>query len=353
MKIVIAILIFSFIIIFHELGHFLFAKKCGIKVNEFCLGLGPTILHFQPGETVYSLKLLPFGGACIMEGEDCQSEDGRAFNNKTVWQRIQVVAAGPVFNFILAYILSVIFIACAGYDLPEVSSVVEGSPAQEQGIEAGDVIKKLNNYPVHFYQEIVLYNFFHPGETVDITYERNGEERTVTLTPEYNEEAQAYQMGINSMGQRQKGDIGETLAYGAYEVKYQVAVTFESLRMLFTGKLTLDDMSGPVGIVKTIGDAYDQSAQDGIFYIVVNMMSIAILLSANLGVMNLLPIPALDGGRLLFLIVEGITRKRLSEDLEGKINFVGFALLMLLMVVVLVNDVKKIVLPIFSLVLWM
>lgn len=353
MKILLAIFIFSFIIIFHELGHFLFAKKCGIKVNEFCLGLGPTIFHFEKGETTYSLKLLPFGGACVMEGEDEESQDRRAFHNKSVWQRIQVVAAGPVFNFILAYLLSVVFIACAGYDAPVIGSVMEGSPAYEQGMKEGDVIKKLNHYPVHFYQEVRLYNFFHPGETVDVTYDRDGVEHTVTLTPEYQEESKSYLMGINGNGQRQKGGVAETLAYGAYEVKYQVTVTFESLRMLFTGKLTLDDMSGPVGIVKTIGDAYDQSARDGIFYIIVNMLSIAILLSANLGVMNLLPIPALDGGRFLFLIVEGVTGKRLSEDLEGKINFVGFALLMLLMVVILVNDVKKIVLPMFALTLWM
>ncbi len=126
--------------------------------------------------------------------------------------------------------------------------------------------------------------------------------------------------------------------------------TFESLRMLVTGQLSLNDLSGPVGIVKTIGDAYEQSVQDGIYYVVVNMLSMTILLSANLGVMNLLPIPALDGGRLLFLIVEGIRRKKIDEELEGKIHLVGFALLMVLMVVVLFNDVRKIVFPMLSLV---
>ena len=353
MKILLAIIIFSLIILFHELGHFLFAKKCGIKVNEFCLGLGPTIFHFGKGETVYSLKLFPFGGACIMEGEDYESDDGRAFNNKTVWQRIQVVAAGPVFNFILAYALSVIYLAIAGYDAPIIGEVVEGSPAQEQGIQVGDEITKLNNYPVHFYSEVRLYNFFHPGETVEVTYERDGEEYTTTITPAWHEDVNSYLMGMNGVGPRQKADALDALAYGAYEVKYQVTVTFESLRMLVTGQLTLDDMSGPVGIVKTIGDAYERSAQDGMYYIVVNMIGIAILLSANLGVMNLLPIPALDGGRLVFLVIEGITRKRLSEDLEGKVNFVAFCLLMVLMVVVLVNDVRKIVVPMLSLVPWL
>ncbi len=350
MNIILAIIIFSFIIIFHELGHFIMAKKNGIRVLEFCLGLGPTIFKVQKGETVYALNLLPFGGACMMEGEDSESDDERAFNKKTVWQRIQVVAAGPVFNFILAYLLAVLFIGIAGYDAPVIASVEEGYPAQEAGIEPGDRITKLNGYPVHFYSEIRLYNFFHPGEKVEVAYERGGEEHTVTLTPKYSEEAGSYLMGMNGSGEREKSGFFGTLAYGAYEVKFQVVSTFESLRMLVTGQLSLNDLSGPVGVVKTIGDAYEQSVQDGIYYVVVNMLSMTILLSANLGVMNLLPIPALDGGRLLFLIVEGIRRKKIDEELEGKIHLVGFALLMVLMVVVLFNDVRKIVFPMLSLV---
>lgn len=284
----------------------------------------------------------------MMEGEDSESDDERAFNKKTVWQRIQVVAAGPIFNFILAYLLAVIFIGVAGYDAPVIASVEEGYPAQEAGIEPGDRILKLNGYPVHFYSEVRLYNFFHPGEEVEVVYERGGEEYTVNLTPKYNEEAGSYMMGMNGSGKRERSGFFGTLAYGAYEVKFQVVSTFESLRMLVTGQLSLNDLSGPVGIVKTIGDTYEQSAQDGLYYVVVNMLSMTILLSANLGVMNLLPIPALDGGRLLFLIIEGIRRKKIDEELEGKIHLTGFALLMMLMVVVLFNDVRKIVLPMLS-----
>lgn len=341
MSIILAIIIFSVIIIFHELGHFLVAKKCDVKVNEFCLGLGPTLLHFTKGETTYSLKLLPFGGACMMEGEDEESTDGRAFNNKPLLQRMAIVAAGPLFNFIMAYVLSVILIGAIGYDVPTLAGVMEGSPAEEQGIEAGDTIVALNHYRVHFYQEISIYTFFHPGEEVKVTYLRDGEEYTAMLTPEYNEEAGRYLFGFQGDYTRIRGNIPQTLAYGFYEMKYQIYSTFESLKMLVTGRLSVNDMSGPVGIVKTIGDVYDESADSGAFYIAMNMINIAILLSANLGVMNLLPIPALDGGRLLFFIVEGIRGKKLNEEIEGRIHFIGFALLMALMVVVMFNDVYK------------
>ena len=341
MSIILAIIIFSVIIIFHELGHFLVAKKCDVKVNEFCLGLGPTLLHFTKGETTYSLKLLPFGGACMMEGEDEESTDGRAFNNKPLLQRMAIVAAGPLFNFIMAYVLSVILIGAIGYDVPTLAGVMEGSPAEEQGIEAGDTIVALNHYRVHFYQEISIYTFFHPGEEVKVTYLRDGEEYTTMLTPEYNEEAGRYLFGFQGDYTRIRGNIPQTLAYGFYEMKYQIYSTFESLKMLVTGQLSVNDMSGPVGIVKTIGDVYDESADSGAFYIAMNMINIAILLSANLGVMNLLPIPALDGGRLLFFIVEGIRGKKLNEEIEGRIHFIGFALLMALMVVVMFNDIYK------------
>ena len=196
MSIILAIIIFSFIIIFHELGHFLVAKKCDVKVNEFCLGLGPTLLHFTKGETTYSLKLLPFGGACMMEGEDEDSQDDRAFNHKPLWQRAAIVAAGPFFNFILAYVLSVILIGTIGYDVPKLAGVMEGSSAEEEGLAAGDTILALDGYRVHFYQEISVYSFFHPGKTMDVTYERDGKEYSVQVTPQYNEEAGRYLLGL-------------------------------------------------------------------------------------------------------------------------------------------------------------
>lgn len=341
MSIILAILIFSVIIIFHELGHFLVAKKCDVKVNEFCLGLGPTIFSVQKGETTYSLKLLPFGGACMMEGEDGESSDGRAFPNKSVWQRFAIVVAGPLFNFIMAYVLSLLLLGTVGYDVPTLTGVMDGYAAEEEGMQAGDTILSLNHYRVHFYREISVYTFFHPGETVDVTYEREGERYHVELTPRYDEESGRYLLGIQGNYARVRGNLPQTLLHGFYEMKYQVYAVFESLKMLLTGQLGLNDMSGPVGIVKTIGDTYDESVSSGVFYVVMSMVNIAILLSANLGVMNLLPLPALDGGRLVFFVVEALRGKKINEEIEGRVHFLGFALLMVLMVIIMFNDIHK------------
>ncbi|MGN0341292.1 MAG: RIP metalloprotease RseP [Roseburia sp.] len=341
MKIIIAILMFSFIIIFHELGHFLLAKKNGIRVNEFCLGLGPTIVGFTKGETKYSLKLLPFGGACMMEGEDEESKDERAFNNKSVWARMAVVFAGPAFNFILAFLLAVVVIAVAGFDRPVVADVMEGYPAEAAGLQAGDVITELNGKNIHLYREVSIYTYLHADENIEVEYQRDGETYTCTLTPKYDEESNRYLFGIYGSGTREHGNVFQVLKYSVYEVKYWICTTLESLKMLVTGQVSFNDLSGPVGIVKSIGDTYDEVKTGGFLIIFLNLMNYSIMLSANLGVMNLLPLPALDGGRLFFLIIEAIRRKRVNPDHEGMVHFAGLVLLMLLMVVVMFNDIRK------------
>lgn len=343
MKFVIAILIFSVVILFHELGHFLLAKRAGIRVNEFCMGLGPTLFGIQKGETFYSIKLLPFGGACMMEGEDADSEDDAAFGRKSVWARISVVAAGPVFNFILAFIFAFILISFMGIDTPFVTDVVNGSPAQEAGMKAGDVIVKINHKPIHFFREVSMYSFFHEGDPVKVTYERDGGRYTADITPAYNEESGRYTLGIASRSAeaRKKGNVFSNLKYSVYEIKYWIWTTLQSLKMLVTGKVSPNEMSGPVGIVKSIGDTYDASRSDGYFYVFINMLNFSILLSANLGVMNLLPLPALDGGRLVFLLVEAVRRKKIDPEKEGMVHFVGIVILMGLMVLVMFNDIRK------------
>lgn len=341
MKYIIAILIFSLIILFHELGHFLLAKRNGIRVNEFSLGLGPTLVGFTRGETKYSIKLLPFGGACMMEGEDEDSSDEASFQKKSVWARISVVAAGPIFNFIMAFVFAFILILCVGFDKPVINDVIEGHPAQKAGIEAGDTIVSMNGKRIHFYREVSLYTFFHPGETIDIVYQRDGERMEATVNPVFDEEQGKYLIGFYGTGVREKGNVLEALKYSAFELKYWINTTFDSLKMLVTGRVSFNDMQGPVGIVKTIGDTYDESKSDGGFWVFVNMLNIAILLSANLGVMNLLPIPALDGGRLVFLVIEAIRRKRINPEKEGMVHFVGLMLLLVLMVVVMFNDVRQ------------
>lgn len=303
---------FSIIILFHELGHFLLAKKNGIRVNEFCLGLGPTLFGVTKGETKYSVKLFPFGGACMMEGEDGESEDQKAFGQKSVWARISVVAAGPVFNFIMAFVFAVILLSCIGIDRPVVSETIEGYSAQAAGMQKGDVIVKINQKKIHFYREVSMYTFFYPGETLEVTYQRNGEEKTAVIEPKLDEKSGRYMIGIKAQAQRERGGLLTNLKYGAHEVGYWIWTSLQSLKMLVTGKVSLNELSGPVGIVKTIGDTYDASKQDGIFYIFLSMLNFSILLSANLGVMNLLPLPALDGGRLIFLILEAVRKDRKS-----------------------------------------
>lgn len=341
MNIVIAILIFSLIVIFHELGHFLLAKLNGIRVNEFSLGLGPTLIGFRKGETIYSIKLLPFGGACIMEGEDTESRDVRAFSKKSVWARISVVFAGPMFNFILAFIGAFILICCEGYDEPKLSGVIEGYAAEEAGLQKDDVIVKLNHKKIHFFREISVYASVHPGETVEVTYKRDGEQFKTSLAPTYDEESQRYYYGLGGYG-RTKGTVLDSLVNSVYEVKYWIYTTVESIKMIFTGGVSFNDLSGPVGIVKNMGDVYEEAlTNDGYYYVFLNMVNWLVLLSANLGVMNLLPIPALDGGRLVFLIIEAIRGKRINPEKEGMVHLVGIALLLLLMVAVMFNDIRK------------
>ena len=343
MNILIAIIVFSLLILFHELGHFSLAKLNGIRVNEFSLGLGPTIVGFTKGETKYSLKLLPFGGACMMEGEDENSEDDRAFNKKGVWARISVVAAGPIFNFIMAVVFSFIVLTFAGVDTAKLTDVIDGYAAQEAGLQAGDTIVGMGGKDIHFYREISLYATFHVGEPVEVVYERDGQEYTTRLTPKYDEESGRYLYGFISSAEREKVGFFSNVKYAFYELAYYIDVTIQSLKMLVTGGASVDDLSGPVGIVQSMGEVYEESVQnDGFFIALLNMMNWAIMLSANLGVMNLLPIPALDGGRLVFLIIEAIRGKAINPEKEGMVHLVGIALLFLLMFVVMFNDIRKI-----------
>ncbi len=342
MKIVLALLIFSLIILFHEFGHFLLAKRGGIGVTEFSLGMGPVLLSKQLGETKYCWKLLPFGGSCMMVGEDGESEAENSFGSKSVWTRISVVAAGPIFNFILAFFLSLFIIGSIGYDAPTVAAVTEGYPAAEAGIQPGDRIVQMNNKKIHVYREVSFYVRSHQGESVAVTYERDGEQHTVLLEPKESESG-TYLLGFRGSGVRTKGNAFQTIVYSAYEVKYWICTTLKSLEMMLAGQVSADNISGPVGIIDTIGNTYETSKKDGNFYVWLNMLNISILLSANLGVMNLLPIPALDGGRLVFLFLEVIRRgKRIDPEKEGMVHFVGLVLLMSLMLVVMFNDFRNI-----------
>lgn len=340
MGIILAILVFGLIVFVHELGHFLLAKANKIRVDEFAIGMGPKLFSFVRGETTYCLKLLPIGGSCMMGEDDADDMSEGSFNSKSVWARMAVIVAGAAFNFILALIFAIVVIGFTGYDEPVISGTVDGFPAQEAGMQAGDRIVKMNNKKINVWREVTYYNMFHPGETVKLVYERDGEKCEVTITPKQDEDG-TYLLGVTSPAEYTKPNVITAVQYGVYEVKFWICTTLESLKMLVTGDVGMDQLSGPVGIVDVVDDTYQESKSYGALVVFLNMLNIGILLSANLGVMNLLPIPALDGGRLVFLIVEAIRGKRIPPEKEGIVHGIGMILLLALMVFVLFNDIMR------------
>ncbi|WP_320937738.1 RIP metalloprotease RseP [Enterocloster lavalensis] len=347
MSFVAAVLIFGIIIMIHEFGHFLFAKLNGIGVIEFSLGMGPRLYSFEKGGTRYSIKILPFGGSCMMLGEDEENSDQSAFNNKSVWARISVVAAGPIFNFLMAFLLSMVIVGLTGYQPATVMEVMDGYPAKEAGLLPGDLITEINGRNIHSKDDITLYIQTHAGKTITVEYKRadgNGgvERRSAVIVPQYSEEDGGYLMGVRFDGvAKPVSGLGQLLVHSAYEVKYWIQYVFDAFYMMFHGEVSLNDLSGPVGIVTTIDDTVDQVIPYGRTVVILTLINFCILLSANLGVMNLLPIPALDGGRLVFLFIEAVRGKPIDKEKEGMVHMAGMMLLMALMVLVLFNDVRK------------
>lgn len=344
--VILFVLIFGLIVISHELGHFLLAKKNGIRVVEFAVGMGPTLFHFQKGETKYSLKALPIGGACIFDGEDgVSAQDGvvdeRSFMSASVGARISSVVAGPLFNFILAFVLALFVVAFTGSDRAVVQMVAPGSAAEAAGIQSGDRITRINKERIHVGRQVILISMLNKGEELEVEYVRNGEKNSTRVTPVYSEEDGRYYMGFVGVSEYFKCNALEVFQYSFYELEYWVRTTFKSLGMLFTGQVTKDDVAGPVGIAQLVGDTYEEVKPYGIGSVIFSMMNIAILLSVNLGILNLLPIPALDGGRLVFLLIELIRGKPVSPEKEGMVHLAGMVALMLLMVFVLFNDISR------------
>ena len=348
MNIIIALFVFGFIVLIHELGHFIFAKRAGIKVVEFSIGMGPRLFKINGKETIYSIKLLPLGGSCMMLGEDEEEErlEG-SFNSKGVLDRFLVIFAGPLFNFILAFFISILIIANIGVDKPVIAEALEGYPAVEAGMQKGDEIIKLDNKNITIYREIPLYIYMNPGKAVNVKVKRNTETGTQVLDfllePKYSAERQGYLIGIRPEKRSMLKNPLSILGYSLNEVKYNINMAVEGILYMIAGKIKPSQVSGPVGIVKAIGDTVEESKPEGIKVILLNLGVFMALLSANLGVMNLLPIPALDGGRILFILIEAVTRRPINRKAEGYIHFAGFALLMLLMVFILFNDIKHLV----------
>ena len=345
-SILLFLLIFFVVVISHEFGHFIIAKKNGIHVVEFFIGMGPSLISFTKGDTKYSLKLFPIGGACVFEAEDgLAAKEGElsegAFPNAPVWARIATIFAGPFFNFLTAYLMALIIVWSCGVTIPVVHSVNEGSSAEAAGMEAGDVITKINGKGTHLSGEVSLISQLNvKGDPLEIVYERDGKTHTTVIHPYYDETDGRYYMGIG-VGGYLKCNALQTFQYGFYTMKFYAESTFKSLQMLIMGQLSRDDVSGPVGLVKMVDEVYDTVKPYGILDIMLNMINIALLLSVNLGIMNLLPLPALDGGRLVFLLIEAIRGKPVPPEKEGMVHLAGMMALMVLMVLVLFNDITK------------
>ena len=425
LNILIAIIIFSVIVVFHELGHFLLAKKNGIEVTEFSLGMGPRLLSTVKGNTRYSLKLFPIGGSCMMVGEDGEEDGPGSFGHASVWGRISVVAAGPIFNFILAFVFALVITSVMGYDPPKVLSVEENSPAEEAGLQVGDIITSFQGKHISIGRDISLYESLYgmqqdqikmtvkrDGKKIDLNFKAASEKKymlgfsyvpdgepeitevfvdgammkagvlagdvitavdgtkvstgeelqayleehplgentvTITVSRDGNEKEFTVQPTVRTQVStgfvynlyREKTNFFGVLKYSAVEVRYWISSTIDSLGLLIKGTFRVNDLSGPVGIVDAIGSSVEEAKSEGAVVMWMQMFYWAILLSANLGVMNLLPLPALDGGRLVFLLIEAVTKKKVNPNIEGMIHFAGFVLLMALMVFVFMNDLKR------------
>lgn len=337
MTLIYAVLIFCLLIFVHEFGHFITAKMCGVKVNEFAIGMGPVIINKQKGETLYSIRLLPIGGFCAMEGEDEDSEDERAFNNQPAWQRAIVLAAGSIMNLLTAIILMIIIAFYMGQATTTIDVVSDGSPAYEAGIMAGDEVIKIDGTEIDEWTDLQSIVGENQGEAVTFTVLRGGSETDISVTPEYDEEAGRSLVGVTpTMARNPVKAVGTGIA----NTWNMTVMMYDLIGQLFTGDVSAKELSGPVGIVYVVND----SAKMGFIYVVY----LAALLSLNLAVINLLPFPALDGGRLLFLVIRKITGKRVTDEMEGKIHFIGIMLLLVLMVYVTWNDIIRFILPLFS-----
>lgn len=348
--IIVAILIFGVLIATHELGHFATAKLLGVKVNEFAIGMGPSIFSREKGETLYSLRALPIGGYCAMEGEDDDSADPRSFGRAAGWKKIIILCAGAAMNFLTGLlILAVLHSQVQGFWRPAIGGFIEGYGLEDCGLQPGDVVVELNGHRMYSYSNLLTY-LGRSGDTLDWVVERDGQR--IVLNDVY----MPLQEGVDENGETTwlrgltvtrdllPATLGNKLLYSWYGALDFVRTVWMSLGDLLAGAVGLDELSGPVGIVETMTQVGSQSENPAAA--AMNLAYLAALIAVNLAVMNLLPLPALDGGRIFFLLLNGLLyalfRKKISPQYEGYVHMAGLAALMVLMLVVTLSDVGKI-----------
>lgn len=340
MQIVLAILVLMLLILVHEWGHFIVALKVGVPVREFSIGFGPLLLSKQRRGVQYSLRLIPLGGYVRMTGEDEDFEAEDGFVNRKPWEKIAIAAAGPIMNFVAAIVLFILIFSVLGMpkalNEPVLGGTVENMPAAAAGLQEGDRCLEINGEKVSTWEEFSSrIASAEPGETLSLRMERDGAERMVEVQPVYNAEQDRMVLGIYNSVVYERVSILKAIPAGFQQTWSMTLVLLEGLGMLFSGQVGADELSGPVGITTMIGDA----AQSG----TVTLLAFMAFLSVNLGLLNLLPIPALDGSKMLFAVVEWIRGKRIDPDREAMINWVGFLLMMGLMVMATYNDIERLI----------
>ena len=344
MSILFAILLFSLLIFVHELGHFLAAKASGVQVNEFSMFMGPTIFKKQVGETLYSIRCIPIGGFCAMEGEDSDTDNPRSFQKAAWWKRLIILVAGSGMNLIAGLLIMVIvFSTATGFIVPVISSFEEGCTLNgEGGLQVGDRFLEVDGEKIYVQSDFSTILTLNPGDTHDIVVERNGEKVVLKdfLMEKHlfgDEETPRYGFSFSA----EEATILSKLQMAWYSTVNSVRNVRLSLQMLVTGKVGISDVSGPVGIVDTMNDV--AQASETWVDALMNMLYFGGFLAINLAVMNLLPIPALDGGRVVALlittVIETITRKKINPKYEGYIHAVGMILLLGLMAIIMFKDI--------------
>lgn len=333
-----AILIFCILIFIHEFGHFAVAKLSGMTVHEFSIGMGPKIIGFNTKNTAYSLRLLPIGGYVKLEGEDGESADANAFCNKSAFKRFAVLFAGAFMNVLLGFVIfTIIFSSVGSVASNTIGSVMPSSAFENAGINEGDKIIRMvgDKYSsnIHSYRDISTFIAVNGSESAKITFLRDNEKFTKEITPTYNKEEKRALFGFSPA--EEKLNFLSSLKHAFWQCVYVIKTVFLSLWWLITGVVPASSVSGPVGIVTEIGTAAREGWR--------TVLNFAGFISVNLGVMNLLPIPALDGGRILFLAIEKIRGKKMNPEKEGFINFVFFAILIAFMLFVTFGDIMKLV----------
>ena len=346
--ILVAVLVFGVLIAVHELGHFLAAKACGVRVNEFSIGMGPAIFKKKKGDTLYSLRCLPFGGFCAMEGEDEASTDPAALENQGFWAKLLIFAAGAFMNFLTGLIIIFcLYVGAKAFTTPVIDSFADGCPLQGV-LQAGDEIAAIDGKKIYIFSDVTMLLNLNQGESHDLTIIRGGEKTELSGVAmerrEYTDQSGNQYKGYGLNFTVEKATFGSRLRVSLANAADFVRMVRLSLQMLVTGQAGVKDISGPVGIVSVITDVGQSSGSTSAA--VRNIAYLAAMIAVNLAVMNLLPLPALDGGKILFLVINAlcmlVIRKRIPQKFESYVHVAGFALLMLLMLAVTFQDVWKI-----------